>query len=79
VDFSSFSSNQGGKVDLIKESQRRRGENIDIVDKIVELDEKHRGLIFKLNQKEKEKKVKKVKKFKEKIVEEDIKIEEEKN
>jgi len=63
MDIKLFRKNQGGKVDLIKESQRRRGENIDIVDKIVELDEKHRGLIFKLNQKEKEKKSKKSEKI----------------
>jgi len=38
IDINLFRANKGGNPDLIKESQRKRGASVEIVDEIVDLD-----------------------------------------
>lgn len=50
MDINLFRVDKGGNPDLVRESQRRRGAPVEVVDKIIALDEQWRKLRFDANQ-----------------------------
>jgi seryl-tRNA synthetase len=49
IDIVLFRADQGGKPDLVRESQRRRYKSPDVVDQVIAADETHKKSKFPLS------------------------------